>query len=81
MSKLPQTGIDTVQRKSLLEQAGIHTKDEYDRRWKAKFRENAPVQIPSADRGHVSPLAGLAQGDCRGMWRGKLWNPKTGEGV
>jgi hypothetical protein len=38
-------------------------------------------QVPDNLRGCVSPLLGLARGDCRGFWRGKLWNPKTGEGL
>jgi len=54
-------GVDEVERKSRLEQNGIYSKAEYDRLWKAKFREQAPAQIPNADRQWCSPLGGIAR--------------------
>jgi hypothetical protein len=54
-------GVDEVERRSKLERNGIYTKKEYDALWRKKFREAAPTQVPHADRGAVSPLAGLAR--------------------
>jgi hypothetical protein len=56
-----EMGVDRVERKSKLERNGIYTKKEYDLLWRRKFREAAPVQIPSGDRGCVSPIGGLAR--------------------
>jgi hypothetical protein len=37
-------------------------------------------QVPHHLRGAASPLLGFAVGDCRGFWRGKLWDPKAERG-
>ena len=56
----PFNGVDRVERRSLLEQNGVYTLDEYQRKIKQMYGKNVVV-VGDADRGCVSPLAGLAK--------------------
>jgi hypothetical protein len=64
-NRLPTFGVDTVQRKSALEQNDVYTLGEYQDHIKKKYGK-AVNTVGDKDRGCVSPLAGLATPSNRG---------------